>query len=238
MRVLITRPEGRNEETAVTLASAGHDVVIAPLMKIVPVAYDAPDPKNLQALVLTSGHAASKIDAKLYKDLPVFCIGNATATAAREYGFRAKNAGAGDAESLAEALSTILDLEGKAIFYPCASDLAVPLDSLLATKGFKVEQRVVYSANPVSEVPANLAKALKEKKLDAAMFFSPRSAKVFADLVKEAGLSEWCKDVIAVVISRRTIPSLEGLPFSVIACPPRPDLNSMIAALAKASLSH
>ena len=40
MRILLTRPEGRNEELADELKKRGHDVVVEPLIAVEPLGHE------------------------------------------------------------------------------------------------------------------------------------------------------------------------------------------------------
>src|SRR5947209_250139 len=57
MRLLVTRPEPDGERTAAALRARGHEVTLAPLLRIEPVAFDLPQ-QSFAAVVLTSANAA------------------------------------------------------------------------------------------------------------------------------------------------------------------------------------
>jgi uroporphyrinogen-III synthase len=61
------------------------------------------------------------------------------------------------------------------------------------------------------------------------MLFSPRSAKIFADLVTRAGLAPNCARVDAYCISAATAAALGGLTFARVAVAGQPNQDAMLA---------
>ncbi len=115
MRVLIVRPEPGNAVTSAAVRAMGCEAVSVPLFEVVPVAWDAPDPAQFNAIAMTSANAARHGGAALghYRNLPVFAVGEATAAAAREVGFTSIAMATGDAAALGKTLSgRILHLAG------------------------------------------------------------------------------------------------------------------------------
>src|SRR5262249_45414254 len=60
-RIVLTRPEGRNEELAERLRGLGHEVVLAPLVAIEPVETGPVDLDGYDWLVLTSAAGAEEL---------------------------------------------------------------------------------------------------------------------------------------------------------------------------------
>jgi uroporphyrinogen-III synthase len=81
-RVVLTRPEGRNEELAEQLRALGHDVLIAPLIAIEPIETGAVDLDGYDWLVLTSATGARELKRRATgRAARVAAIGTATARA-------------------------------------------------------------------------------------------------------------------------------------------------------------
>ena len=82
MRVLLTRPEGRNEELAERLRAAGHEVEIEPLIAIEPLGDDSVELDGYDWLVVTSVTAARELRRRAQgRPRQVAAIGRATAAA-------------------------------------------------------------------------------------------------------------------------------------------------------------
>lgn len=136
MRVLIIRPEPGNGVTAAAVRAMGQEAVAVPLFEIVPIAWDAPDPAGFSAIAMTSANAARHggVALELYRHLPVFAVGEATAQAARAAGFSTIGMAAGDAAALGKTLSgRILHLAG-ADYRPIPTGARVTVRSIYASR--------------------------------------------------------------------------------------------------------
>jgi uroporphyrinogen-III synthase len=89
LAILVTRPRSESEVFALTLAMRGHDAVQAPLLDIVPDETASVDLDGVQALLFTSINGVrSFARVSTARDVPAYCVGDATAQAARDMGFR------------------------------------------------------------------------------------------------------------------------------------------------------
>jgi len=95
--LVILRPEPGASATAGRARAMGLDVRALPLFEVVPLAWQAPDPAEFDAIVMTSANAALHGGEELerLKSLPVRAVGAATAAAARAAGFAVAGIGAG-----------------------------------------------------------------------------------------------------------------------------------------------
>jgi uroporphyrinogen-III synthase len=179
--LLILRPEPGASETAARAAALGITTAVAPLFRIVPLAWEAPPASEFDAVLLTSANAVRHGGAALgtYRDLPVYSVGAATAAAARAIGFRDVHAGGSDAEALvahvvADRRERLLHLAGRehrAIAHPEAT----------------VATRIVYADEPLSVLPDGARSALAGGAI--ALLHSPRAAHLFRTLAEAAGFA-------------------------------------------------
>ena len=101
---MILRPEPGASATLARASAAGIEAEAIPLFEIAPVEWVAPDASAFDALLLTSANAVRFGGDQLtaLRALPTYCVGEATALAAREAGFAVAGTGAGDAIALIE----------------------------------------------------------------------------------------------------------------------------------------
>ncbi|MBO0712675.1 MAG: uroporphyrinogen-III synthase, partial [Acetobacteraceae bacterium] len=99
-RVLLTRPEAGAAATAARLAARGFVPVIAPLARIERLAAKLPNPAGVQAMIVTSSNALTAVPPA-WRTLPLFAVGDATASRARALGFASVASASGDAGDLA-----------------------------------------------------------------------------------------------------------------------------------------
>lgn len=233
MRVLVTRPPEDAQRTAAELRARGHAVVVAPLVEIrfrdgPPLALE-----NVQAILATSANGLRALARRTQRrDIPVFAVGPQTAEAAQQLGFlQVKNA-QGDAAALADAAKRWARPDGGALFHPGAAKTKGGLEESLRRTGFTVVNEILYDAVQLNELPPAAVDALSAGALDAALLFSPRSARTLAEAVQRAGLVQACSGLEALCISRATADALAPLRFRAVRVAARPDQNAILALLA------
>jgi uroporphyrinogen-III synthase len=230
MRVAITRPQSEAERTATALRARGHEVLVAPLMRVEPVAADLHG--KWGAVIVTSANAANAITNNPARialaKLPLFAVGQRSAEAARRAGFTDVTSAGGDVRDLVRTLvARHADAEGP-LLYLAGEDRAADLLGELSTRGIAAEMRVVYRAVTAPFPPA-LIEALKAGAVDAVMHFSPRSADNYVAGAKVAGIAGPALAVRHVCLSAQVAEPLAGA--SRIAIAARPDEAALIELL-------
>jgi uroporphyrinogen-III synthase len=82
VRIILTRPEGQNEELAGRLRELGHEVVCSPLIAIEPYGEDAIDVGSYEWVIVTSVNGARELRRRMRgRPRRVAAIGRATADA-------------------------------------------------------------------------------------------------------------------------------------------------------------
>lgn len=181
--IWLTRPAEDNAALAQVLSAQDIPSIIAPVLRIEPLA--APHSLRADAVLLTSRHAAHAL-AYLPKNLSVYCVGDATATAAKAQGFTHVIAGTGDVLALLPQLVATLAKESH-LLYPCGEETRVDVKTLLSAQGIHVTPTIAYRAVAIENIPQSLRDIWPQ--MQGVSFFSPRSAKRAIQLLHEAGLS-------------------------------------------------
>jgi uroporphyrinogen-III synthase len=155
----------------------GFDAIAAPLFTIVPLNWDAPDPADHDALMLTSANALRHAGEALarYRALPVYAVGEATAAAARNAGLTDIRIGQGDAADLL-AMMTAAGVK-------CPLHLAGREHRDAGHPALTIARRLVYAADPVAALPLAARDALTDGAV--ALLHSARAAALFTTLVKD-----------------------------------------------------
>lgn len=226
MRIIVTRPQADGERTATVLEALGHEVLVAPLMRIEPVAVALAG--TWSAIVITSANALQAAAAPELKSLPVFAIGSRTAEAARQAGFAVVSAANGDTKDLVRLIAARSAGAKAPLLYLAGEDRAGDLVAELATQGIRAQMKIVYRA--VAEpFPTVLAAALEAGDVDAVLHFSRRSAELFIQGAKASGVAGPAEDVRHLCLSAQVAEPLAGA--SRIAVAPRPEEAALIALL-------
>jgi len=170
-RILLTRPQADSEAFAAQLPH-GWQAHIAPMQEMVDLPAD-PDFSGADALVFTSANAVRSFARRWAgHKLPAYCVGDATAAAARKIGLAAISAG-GDSADLAAELAS---LPPQNLVYLHGQHLR----AALKPEGQNVKSYVIYDQRAVPLDDATQA-ALAAGEITATALFSPRSARLFAD---------------------------------------------------------
>lgn len=232
MRVLVTRPRPDADETARLLAAAGHDPVVAPLLDIVFDRAATLDLRDTQALLVTSANGARALAAaSARRDLPVYAVGAASAEAAHAAGFADVTSADGDVSDLAALVVGACDPGAGPLVHAAGSVAAGDLAGRLAAEGFTVTRAVLYGAEPAAALPEAAATGLRDATLDAVMFYSPRTAAAFVELVNAAGFADRCAGLVACCLSKAVAEAAAALPFAEVRVAARPDQPSLLALL-------
>lgn len=230
MRILVTRPAEDGVEIARRLGDLGHDALLAPLLQIRFADGEALALDGVQALLATSANGVRALTRRTgRRDLPLFAVGPQTADAAAKAGFlRIRNAD-GDAVALAEAVSQWADPKAGALLHAAGADSGGWLAGALMGKGFTVRRENLYRVDTATTLPDEVLRALRQCQVQAALFFSPRSAQVFAACARRAELS--LARVTAVCISANTARGLDGLSFADLRIAAAPNQAALLACL-------
>ncbi|MEQ8357558.1 MAG: uroporphyrinogen-III synthase [Kiloniellaceae bacterium] len=232
MRVLVTRPREDAVSLVAALEARGHDVLVEPLLTIT-LRQDVDWPPghwDAQALLATSANgvrAFARVDGR--RGLPVFAVGDASAAVARSLGFGEVVSAAGDVADLADRVIELLDPAAGPLLHPAASSLAGNLQASLGAAGFSVLRAVTYDAVPATALTDRCILAFDNGLIDAATFFSPRTAAAFARLIEAAGLSQACRRVVALCLSEAVEAQIAGLCWRRIAVAARPEQTALLA---------
>src|SRR5882757_9522061 len=231
-RWLVTRPREEAERFADAMRDRGLDPVIAPILEIEPVDPGPIALDDVQAVLATSRNGLDAFARRVARrNLPVLAVGDATAELARTLGFRDVASAAGDGADLADLARARLDPAGGVLLHPSGEDVARDLPTLLAPAGFTLRRIVLYRARPVAVLPSAAAAALADPRLAGVVFFSPRTAKVFATLAARVDLTHRLAGLTAVCLSPAVAQALDPSPWRAVRIAERPDSPSLLARL-------
>jgi uroporphyrinogen-III synthase len=231
-RVLVTRPSADALPLAGDLQRRGFDVLLQPLLRIEFEDGPPPDVGGVQALLFTSANGVRAFARRTdLRTLPVYAVGDATATAARAERFLFVASAGGDVSDLAALLQDRLDPAGGRLLHVAGSAVAGDLAGTLEAAGFTVDRLQLYTAQKTEALDPSIHSALAAGAVDAALFFSPRSAASFVSLVRDAALAGACEDIRAFALSAAVAEALSPVSWRAIAVAPEPTQESLLATL-------
>ena len=224
--VLVTRPQAEAEAFAAALTSRfGSAVrpVVAPLLAPRIVQPDIPD-RRYSAVVFTSAQAVAAAQ-HLGLELPAlaWCVGQRTARAAADAGFKARSAD-GDAKALLAALEANPP-EGS-ILYLRGVDTAFNLLKDMRNSGLVADEAVVYRQDPQPFTPEALD-LLQQPVNVVVPLFSPRTARLFRKALPAAISAR----LHIAAMSTNVAEGLADLPRAALVIARHPDAPAMLDAV-------
>ena len=209
MRILVTRPKREAEATAAKLAARGHEPIIAPLLEI----EFAPGPElsieDVKTAVVTSANGIRALARRTpRRDLRVIAVGMQSAAVAQQLGFADIDSAGGDADALIDCVAAKLSPENGPLLYPAGGETRSDVAARLHARGFQVRSEVLYRARAAQALPATAHDALSAHRLDATLFYSPRTAQIFCHLARKDLLDIACTGIVAACISKAAADAL------------------------------
>ena len=234
MTILVTRPEADAAATIRRLAARGYTGLSAPGLVVAPVAgWHIPD--NPAALVLTSRNAAvslsNRTDLSDFRDIPVLCVGDKTADAARAAGFSSVRSAGGTVTDLMHLVAATCSRDGGPIIYLSGRAVSEDLDETLEDAGFDTRRIVVYDAVPAQALPVEAVEAIRMGQIDAVLFYSPRSVGAVSALAASAGVSDALSGIPAVTLSDRVAAAAKKSGYRHIFVARTPQESDLLIAL-------
>jgi uroporphyrinogen-III synthase len=229
MRIVVTRPQDDAERTAAVLRARGHDVLIAPLLRVEPV--DVALRTNWGGVVITSANAANAIASHPARNelikLRLFAVGQRSAEAARQAGFTDVVSAGGDVRDLIRTLTARRADAHAPLLYLAGEDRARDLIAELTARGIAAEMAVIYRA-AAAPFPPPLAEALRQGAVDAVLHYSARSVESYVSGAKSAGVYREALAARHICLSAQIAAQLNSAGAADVTIAARPDEAALL----------
>jgi uroporphyrinogen-III synthase len=231
MAILVTRPQPDNARTIAALRAQGHGALAAPMLRFEKVMFSLDAEADFGAVIVTSANALRGLadqpaGAKLFR-LPVFTVGDRTAQAAQDAGFRDVISAGGDAHDL-RALLTARAQPVKPLLYLAGVDLSRDLAAELGSRGFQV---TTYT---VTDLPDEVTAAFATGQIEAVLHYSRRSARAFFQAVGLAGVEIAALATPHLCMSQAVATIAHDAGATKVMAAATPDEDTLFAVLARA----
>jgi len=237
-QALVTRPLADAGPLVAALAERGVPAIVEPLLNIRFLDIPA-DLDGVQAILCTSANGVRALaQATAARALPLLAVGDATADRARGEGFLAVESAGGAVPELAALAAHRLRPEAGRLVHVAGSEIAGDLASRLRAAGFRVDRLTLYEAQAAAALTDAAVQAIRDREIGLALFFSPRTAAIFAKLAADAGLAAALGGVTVVSISAATDQALAPLNWRRRLVAPQPNQASLLTALDRALDDH
>jgi len=242
MTILVTRPHPDNEATASNLRARGYDVWLAPVLKFEPVTFRDEGEIGYGSIIATSANAIRAILPRLQElqllKLPLFAVGESTASVARASGFAKVIVAGGNAVALREkVLQSARDKVVKkkdTLLYLAGADLSRDLAAELSASGFNVVTQTTYRMTPIKHLPQKVCDGFAVNGIEAVLHYSRRSARAFLEAARSEGVEISALAIPQCCLSESVAGVLREAGATQVVVATAPDENALFGALERA----
>ena len=227
--IIVTRAEPGASETGARLRVMGLTPVLAPMLTLVPREHEPlPNLENISGLVFTSANGVRVFAGRSQaRELPAWCVGPATAAAARTEGFSQVHESTGNALDLARYISANTQIDDRPLLHIANRAAAGTLKSELEAAGFRVIFAPLYEMRPAKALPSAVDQMLAGNQTAILLIHSQKGASAFAALMPPRSGSS----LLVIAISDLACEPLKVLPLRSIHIAEAPNEDGLFSAL-------
>lgn len=233
-QVIVTRAQPGNAETCARLVAEGYVPAAHPALEIYPLDETPLDLSGVTDIIFTSANGVTAFSVReARRDLAAWCVGPATASAARSAGFSAVHQSRGNSDDLADLILAAKPSSSACFLHVANADAAGGLVRRLQAAGLAIHFAPLYATRPAPDWLAAAKRAL----------FAPQGAILLvhsgkaAEAVRASLAGQTLKGVILVAMSSRAAAPLRRCGARAILIARTPDEYGLFEALATAVLA-
>jgi len=232
VKVIVTRAEPGQAQTARNVVKLGFTPIVAPMLHLYARDVSLPDLSAYGAILFTSANGVRFFSERVSGAVSglkqtVFCVGPTTLAAAREKGFSKCEHANGDALDLAELVkSSWSPMDGKLLHIANAAATG-DLAKSLRNDGFDVDFVPLYAADPAREPLPEVVEALAGEGPVVVLVHSAKAAEAFKTLYKSSNEAR----TALVAMSEKAAAPLADFGFADIETASRPNEAALMAGL-------
>ena len=232
MKILITRPEPDASDLALKLVSRGYQVLTAPIVDIVQYKDTLINLERISAVITSSKNGIRALaNASNDRSTCLYVVGKGSKEEAERIGYKNINVGPGDAKGLCDLVCKQLSPSDDDLL--CASGMHQSFDmhKYLISKNFSITKVVLYEVKAKKNFPIKIIRAMKNKEIDALLFYSPRVAELFVKFLKEKNLVKQACNFDVICISKKVAKKIENIGWQRVLIAESPDQSSIFSLL-------
>lgn len=235
MHILVTRPLPDAWDMRASLQRLGYEVTLSPLVEIVPQDLAIEQFEGASGLVATSQNGLRSLQLSglldKVKHLQVYCVGEATATLAKDLKLPNVTAGRGTAAELVPVIAERHKTRSGAIVHLAGDHLAYDLKGALAGKGVEVREIAAYKSVAATNLSPEAVAGLKSKRINVVTLMSPRTAAIWTTLAAKHGLQGALNNLVHVCLSQAVADKLQLAPPARVEVAEEPKLDEMLVLI-------
>jgi uroporphyrinogen-III synthase len=225
--ILITRATNDAEKLEFELRKMGVETIKAPLISIEPIHHTIDKNNKFDAVIFTSRNG---VEFSSLMPLPVFCVNDSTAAAARDKGFESVFSAHGNVHNLTDLIASS---NFKNLLYVRGEHTSAPLAQTLNNNGFHVTESIVYRAVAARTLDQAVIDMLRKHQIGALTFFSRRTADIFVTLAMKYDLLSDIKNTVCFGISENVLGPIRPYMQDKTYAADTPDMGSFLNLIRK-----
>ncbi|MBL41732.1 MAG: hypothetical protein CMM49_03615 [Rhodospirillaceae bacterium] len=204
LNLLIIRPRQDADLLSNDLNKIGIKTTIFPIFKFINLNPVLPDIKEFK-YILTSSRNGIRTFAKNFteRELTLYVVGEGSAQEAKNQGFKNIIVGNNSMSELCKNINSTLNKNSGKLLYVSGVYQNYDVTRYLRFNGYRIENLVLYDLNPISYLSEGVLKKLEDGIINGVLFFSPRSAIIFSDLLKKARKDNIAEQLRAFCLSKK-----------------------------------
>jgi len=230
VKVLVTRPVEDGTRTIKRLKEVGIEAILAPVTAIVGTGNAVPL-MNFDAILISSANAIRHLPEPARAALisiPTFCVGEKTASIARDADFTSVTTGTGDGRALVNLVASNFQAPAS-LLYLTGTPRKPFIEDGLRAKGFNPIVVELYQTILID--PWSGAARLEVESCDYGLHFSRASVEALLKAVENVGLSHFLRGLNHLCLSEDVATPLREAGYPKILVAPKPTEEDLIALL-------
>ena len=212
--VLLTRPEEDCQELKTKLIVP---TISSPLLKVMQKAKRVTLPEGATDLIATSARVFEMIsNIKSLITIPVWCVGEATAAAAKAAGFETIFQVNRSAQEILERIVNECPKESSYFVHIGGAAVHVDLAEALVKLGFKADRIIMYETEAAQSLSQEAETVMQAGLIQQMPFFSLRTAEIFVDMAKKSEWADKLRRVTALAHSEAIARSLRQISWKEV----------------------
>ncbi len=217
MHILLTRPLDDCLNMILKFKDLGHQVSHLPLLKVEPIQHSPIDFSEFKSIIFTSANAIKYLETKkINKEIFCFCVGSATESKAKSFGFLNTFTAEGKVTNLKELIFKNFEPSDGKIIYLSGEILSSELDKELEKDGYKIRRVVNYRTIHNEKFDDKFVNQLKRDIPDLVYVYSQNSALSLLNFIKKHQLKSLWMDTNLMCIGEKTSSILNEIKWKKI----------------------
>lgn len=220
-RVLITRPIEEAEDIRQDLMNKNYDVFCEPLLVSHIHDNKIEDVESFEGIIFTSRNGVRAFCQNCEnRELPIYCVGDATSSLATESGLKNVQSAGGAAIDLRKIIP-----RDKRLLYVRGEDITQEIEADYITP------YIGYHADKKEEFSDEVKLIIEENGFSHVLFFSKRTADAFVENIQKYEIERGLTHTKALCLGTSMVKSVSVLLWAGVEVAKQPDKHSLMALL-------